>query len=132
MANGQISLAYTIKGGIRTGVSPSVVVGTGANQRNYGPSTSLDDSFWWYFLDNATQKILYGLQVPGSSNSTVPSPILPYMTNPNCFFGLVTQSLSTLHVPQGGLYNFLVNYGAGDALNMLEQINATLGSGYFR
>ncbi|HLK20164.1 MAG TPA: hypothetical protein VKT81_14500 [Bryobacteraceae bacterium] len=91
----------------------------------------MNDSYWWYFLDNATQKLVYNLVVPGSSNSSVPSGIDTYMSNPNLLFGIVTQNLSTLHIPQGDLYNYLASYGASDALNMLEQLNATLSCGYF-
>ena len=126
MSNGQIMLPYTIKAGINSNDYPVVVAGT----QSLGPSTAADDSYWWYFLDNSTQKLVYQLLVPGSSNTSVPAGIDAYMSNPDLLFGIVTQSLSSLHLPQGALFNYLVNYGAGDGLLMLEQANAALGCGY--
>jgi hypothetical protein len=131
MAGAAQMLPYTIKGGITSFDQPVVYVGTGSNQQVLGPPNSVNDSYWWYFLDNATQKMVYNVQVPGSQNSSVPAGINSYMTNPNIFFGVVTQCLSTLHVPQGALYDYLVNYGAGDGLNLLEQLNAIMSCGYF-
>jgi len=124
-------LPYTIKGGIIPGDQPIVVVGLGSSQQFLGPNAPLDDSYWWFFLDNATQKMVYNVQVAGSNNTSVPAGVDTYMRNPNLLFGVVTQYLSTLHVPQGALYNYLASYGAGDALQVLEQANATLGCGSF-
>jgi len=130
MASAPIMLAYTVKGGISPGDSPVVYVGQGSGKQQLGPNQALNNSYWWYFLDNATQKMLYNVVVNGSSNTSVPAGIDTYMTNPSVFFGVVTQNLSSLYLPQGALYDYLVNYGAGDALNMLEQGNATMGCGY--
>jgi hypothetical protein len=131
MANGTILLPYTVKAGISSSVAPVVSVGVGASQQRFNPNQPTDDSYWWYFLDNSTQKLLYSVLVPGSSNSTIPSGVDAYMSNPSVLFGIVTQNLSMLHVPQGDLYNYLASYGASDALNKLEQLNVTLGCGYF-
>src|SRR5450755_2362166 len=121
MSNGTIMLPYSIKAGLTPGVSPIVVVGLGASQQNLYPNQATDDSYWWYFLDNATQKLVYSVVVPASNNTTVPSGIDTYMSNSGLLFGIVTQNLSTLHLPQGALYNYMASYGASDALNMLEQ-----------
>jgi hypothetical protein len=131
MSNGTIMLPYTIKAGISPSVSPVVSVGLGASQQRLYPSQPTDDSYWWYFLDNATQKLVYSVVVPGSSNTTVPSGIDTYMSNSGLLFGIVTQNLSMVHLPQGALYNYMASYGSSDALNKLEQLNATLGCGYF-
>jgi hypothetical protein len=53
------------------------------------------------------------------------------MTNPQYLFAVATQYLSTLHVPQGPLYDFLIKYGAGRQLQKLEQINAVLSCGSY-
>jgi len=131
MSNGTILLPYTVKAGIGSSVAPVVSVGAGANQQRFNPNQPTDDSYWWYFLDNSTQKLVYSLLVPASNNTTVPSGIDTYMTNSNLLFGVVTQNLSLLHLPQGALYNYLASYGASDALNMLEQLYTTLGCGYY-
>jgi hypothetical protein len=53
------------------------------------------------------------------------------MTNPQYLFAVATQTLSTLHVPQGALFDFLTKYGAGRELQKLEQLNAVLSCGSF-
>jgi hypothetical protein len=111
MSDGQIMLPYTIKAGIISNDYPVVVVGEGTGKRYLGPSNAADNSYWWYFLDNSTQKLVYSLVVPGSSNSSVPSGIDTYMSNPNLLFGIVTQFLSSFYLPQGALFDYLVTYG---------------------
>ncbi len=53
------------------------------------------------------------------------------MSNPGYLFAVVTQFLSTLDVPQGDFYDYLVSHGAGRELQRLEQINTSLGCGMF-
>ena len=125
-------LAYTIKGGINTGDFPVIYVGQGSSKKTFAPASPSDDSYWFYFLDSSNpQNKVYDIVVPASNNTTVPAGIDTYMNNPGLLFGFVTQYLSTLHVPQGALYTYLAQYGAGRALQKLEQINATMGCGYF-
>jgi hypothetical protein len=131
MSNGTIMLPYTVKAGIGSSVAPVVSVGVGASQQRFNPNQPTDDTYWWYFLDNSTQKLVYSLLVPASNNTTVPGGVDTYMSNSDLLFGVVTQNLSMLHLPQGDLYNYLASYGASDALNMLEQLYATLGCGYY-
>ncbi|MGD0301773.1 MAG: hypothetical protein ABSE86_32250 [Bryobacteraceae bacterium] len=126
-----IMLPYTIKAGISSNDSPRVIFGLGTNKQAFIPNTPVDDSYWWYFFDNATLKLVYSAVVPGANNSTVPSGIDTYMNNPSLLFGIATQYLSLLHVPQGALYDYVASYGAGDALKALEQLNVTLGCGYY-
>jgi hypothetical protein len=125
-------LAYTIKGGISSGDYPVVYVGQHAAKKAFAPANPTDDSYWFYFLDanNPTSKV-YDLVVPGSQNAVVPAGIQTYMNNPGLLFGVATQYLSTLHVPQGALYTYLESYGAGRQLQLLEQVNASMGCGYF-
>lgn len=125
-------LAYTIKGGLNNGDYPVVYVGQGTNKKAFAPSSPANDTYWFYFLDasNPYTKV-YDVLVPGANNSSVPSGLQTYMDNPGLLFGIVTQNLSTLHVPQGALYDFFVKYGAGRALQKLEQITTSMGCGYF-
>jgi hypothetical protein len=131
MASGPIKLPYTIKGSISSNDSPRVYVGLGANKQAFIPNPPTDDSYWWFFLDNATQKLAHSVVVPGANNSSVPPGIDTYMNNPNLLFGIATQYLSLLHVPQGALYDYMASYGAGGALGKLEQLNVTVGCGYY-
>ena len=52
------------------------------------------------------------------------------MSDPAYLFAVVTQYLSTLHVPQGDFYDYLAAHGAGRELQRLEQINTSLGCGW--
>lgn len=123
-------LAYTITGSLYSNAVPRLTVGQGATKAYIKPDAPVDDSYWFCFLDanNPTVKVQEFI-VPGASNHTVPSGLDTYMGNPAYIFLVVTQYLSTLHVPQGDLYNLLVKYGAGRELQRLEQINTSLGCG---
>jgi hypothetical protein len=131
MVSGPIKLPYTIRGSISSNDRPVVWVGLGANKQAFAPSNPADDSYWWYFLDNTTLKLVHDAVVPGSNNSGIPPGIDTYMANPKLLFGIVTQRLSTLHVPQGALYDYLASYGASKELQRLEQLSVTMGCGYF-
>lgn len=125
-------LAYTIKGGLRSGDVPAVYIGQGTSKKSFVPTNYADDTYWFYFLDASNpQTKVYDLVVPATNNSNVPSGLQTYMDNPGLLFGVVTQNLSTLHVPQGALYDFVAKYGAGRALQRLEQISTSMGCGYF-
>jgi hypothetical protein len=125
-------LGYTIKGGLMPGDYPQIYIGQGSKMKSFSPSSPVNDSYWFYFLDSKNpQTKVYDLVVPGSANTTVPAGLDTYMNNPDLLFGVVTQNLNTLHVPQGALYTFLTTYGAGRALQKLEQINSSMSCGYF-
>lgn len=123
-------LAYTIYGNLNSSSAPYIVVGQGPSKKYLKPDTPLDDSYWFCILDanDPTNKVKEFV-VPGSSNSTVPNGLDAFLSNPGFIFALVTQNLSTLHVPQGDLYTYLVQHGAGRELQRLEQINTSLGCG---
>jgi hypothetical protein len=124
-------LAYTIKGGgIGSNYQPEIVVGNGKNSAAFYPKNATDDTYWIAILDaNNPHKLVKDFLIPGSSNSTVPAGLDTYMSNPQYIYALTTQYLSTLHVPQGDWYDYLVKYGAGRELQRLEQINSSLSCG---
>ncbi|MGA3027808.1 MAG: hypothetical protein ABSF98_23875 [Bryobacteraceae bacterium] len=128
----QNMLAYTIHSAFVAGDYPQVVVGQGTSNKYFGPANPVDDSYWIYFLDrsNPTNSV-YQTVVPGADNSSIPAGLMQYLKDENLLFGVVTQTLSTVHVPQGEFYDLLVRYGAGRALQRLEQVNSTLGSGFY-
>jgi hypothetical protein len=131
MANGQIALAFTVKVPVDQYDTAVAVVGQGTNQQGFATGTQDPNLYWWFFLSNQNPlKLVYQLIVPGTSNSTVPSGIDSYMSNPDLIFGVVTQQLGSIYLPQGDLYNYLATYGASDGLQMLEQANSSLGCGY--
>ena len=131
MPNMPPMLAFTVKSGIMSNDIPRVYIGQHPTHQ-INPSNYADDSYWFFFLDASNPKNkVHEVLLPGTSNTTVPSGIQTYMDNPGLLFGVVTQHLSTLHVPQGALYTFLTTYGAGRKLQQLEQLNVTLGCGSF-
>lgn len=125
-------LAYTIQSTLYSGGKPSVIVGAGRDATSMAPATAQDDSYWIVIINakNPREKVKDWI-VPGSSNSTIPPGIDTYMSDPDYLFAVATNYLSTLHVPQGAFYNFLVTYGAGRALQKLEQVNTVLSCGNY-
>ena len=65
------------------------------------PQTPADDSCWIVILDaNDPTKKVQEFVVLGQNNSAVPSGLDTNMSDPANLFVVVTQHLSTLHVPQ--------------------------------
>ena len=130
MANMPSMLAYTIQGYISSNGVPRITVGQGPTKQMLKPNAPADDSYWIVILDaNKPTTKVQEYVVPGSSNSAVPSGLDQYMSNPAYLFAVVTQYLSTLHVPQGDFYDYLAAHGAGRELQKLEQVNTSLGCG---
>jgi hypothetical protein len=123
-------LAYTIRGWTNAGWAPNITIGQGSKQKSLSPNAPRDDSYWIAILDatDPTNKV-QEFVIPGQNNTAVPDGLDQYMKSPNYLFALVTQSLSTLHVPQGDFYDYLVAHGAGRELRRLEQINTVLSCG---
>jgi|SRR5262245_6895315 len=123
-------LAYTVRGSIYSNIPPNITVGQGPAKKGIMPSAPADDSYWIVFLDanNPVNKV-QEFVVPGQNNTAVPAGVDQYMTKPGYIFAVVTQFLSTLHVPQGDFYDYLVSHGAGRELQRLEQVNTSLGCG---
>lgn len=125
-------LAYTIQGSPWSSNAPYAVIGYGSNGTGLRPANPQDDSYWIAILDASNPRVkVKDWVVPGTSNSSVPGGLDTYMNDPKYLFIVATQYLSTLHVPQGDFYRFLVNYGAGRELQKLEQINTVLSCGSY-
>lgn len=125
-------LAYTILGSLASGGWPSIAIGQGpgGGHVRLRPNAPVDDSYWIVILDrNDPRKKVQEFIVPGQNNTTVPAGLDTYMSNPGYLFAIVTQYLSTLHVPQGAFYDYLAKFGAGRELQRLEQINTSIGCG---
>jgi hypothetical protein len=130
----QNMLAYTVRSSLYQGNAntPYLVVGYGRDATGMNPANPQDDSYWLVIINakNPREKVKEWI-IPGTQNSSVPSGADTYMNDPDYIFALATQYLSTLHVPQGALYDFLVKYGAGRELQKLEQVNSVLGCGSY-
>jgi hypothetical protein len=123
-------LVYTIRGGLNRGETLLVRVGQGASAKAFWPQPATDDSYYIVILDanNPANKVK-DFAFAGTNNHAVPGGLDQYLSNPGYIFALVTQSLSSFHVPQGDFYDLLAAHGAGRELRQLEQINTTLGCG---
>jgi hypothetical protein len=130
MQNMPAMLAYTLRASVNQGNPPLLIVGQGTQTTQFTPAQPQDDSYWFIFLDsnNPTNKVADFL-IPGQNNTSIPSGIDAYMSNPQYIFALATQFLSMLHVPQGDFFDYLMSYGAGRELQRIEQLNSTLGCG---
>ena len=123
-------LAYTIQGSLHSNAIPRITIGQGPTKASVKPNAPTDDSYWIVFLDaNKPTTKVQEFVVEGQNNTTVPSGLDTYMSDSAYLFALVTQYLSTLHVPQGDFYDYLVAHGAGRELQRLEQVNTSLGCG---
>jgi hypothetical protein len=132
MAPMQHMLAFSIQPSVYTANKPSATIDVGRNKTWFAPANALDDSYWICFIDAANPRVMVkDFVVPGSQNSTVPAGIDTYMNDPKYIFVVATQTLSTLHVPQGAFFDFLTKYGAGPELQKLEQLNVVYGCGSY-
>jgi hypothetical protein len=125
-------LAYTIRSPIKTSSQPWIRVGQGNSARIVVPNQiPPDNSYWIVILDaNKPATKVQDWVVPGQNNTTVPSNLDQYMSNPGYLFAVVTQVLANSSVPQGAFYNYLAAHGAGRELQKLEQISSHTQTGY--
>lgn len=124
-------LAYTIRSPIQTGAVPWIRIGQGQSAQVVTPNQPVDDSYWIVILDASKPATkVQEWVVPGQNNTTVPSNLDQYMTNPGYLFAVVTQVLPNSQVPQGAFYDYLAAHGAGRELQKLEQISSHTQTGY--
>ena len=125
-------LAYTIQSTLSASSYPNLCVGYGKNATWMKPDNPQDDSYWIVFLDAKNPRVkVKEFVVAGNNNTTIPPGVDTYMNDPDYIFVIATQNLSTLHLPQGNLYDFFVKYGAGRALQRLEQMATVLSCGTY-
>jgi hypothetical protein len=125
-------LAYTVRSPSQAGGQiPWIRVGQGNSSQVVKPDQPADDSYWIVILDakNPATKVKEWV-VPGQNNTTVPSNLDQYMSNPGYLFAVATQSLSNYAVPQGAFYDYLAAHGAGRELQKLEQASSHTQTGY--
>ena len=116
------NIPFTVKSPRNTnGQIVAVVGGT-----TYFPNPYTNNSFWFLILDRTTLQVVFN--VVQQSNTTLPAGIEQY-NDPRYLLIVATTSLSTLRVPQGPLYAYLLDNGASAALKRLEQISAQLNCG---
>jgi hypothetical protein len=124
-------LAYTIRSPVNTGAAPYIRIGQGNTSVVVKPNVPADNSYWIVILDanKPTTKVQEWV-IPGQNNTTVPSNLDQYMSNPGYLFAVTTQVLGNYSVPQGALYDYLTAHGAGRELQKLEQTSSHTQGGY--
>jgi hypothetical protein len=126
-------LAYTVTSSMLDKRPPAVRVGSGggSNETYIHPDNPQNDSYWIVIIDAKNPRVKVKEWIVPGANNKVPGDIGTYMDDPDYIFAVATQHLSTPNVPQDAFYNFLAKYGASRELQRLEQLNSTLGYGYY-
>src|SRR5215212_8685670 len=84
-------LAYTIRSPIQTGATPFIRVGQGKSAARviWPNQTPADNSYWIVILDaNKPATKVQEWVVPGQNNTTIPSNLDQYMSNPAYLFAV--------------------------------------------
>ena len=95
-------LAYTIRSPVQTGAMPWIRIGQGNSSQVVKPNQPVDNSYWIVILDaNKPATKVQEWVVPGQNNTTVPSNLDQYMSNPGYLFAVVTQVLPNSRCHKG-------------------------------
>ena len=86
--------------------------------------------YWYVVVDLTSLKVV--ANVTSESNDSVPSEISSYENNSQYFLFFIANSQRGYNIPQGSLYTFLNNIGAGAQLNRGEEMIEQLGTGSIR
>jgi hypothetical protein len=106
----------------------ATVIGTGSDKKSYQPKNVVPNSYWFLAINRWTLKAEYN-QVQ-TSNDDPPQGIAPYDTT-DYMLVVATYALGSDNLPQGPLYEFLIDNGANRQLRQLEQIYSALSCGTF-
>lgn len=92
------------------------------------PSKQPYQEFWYYGVDlhNPTGPAVFN--VLSKSNTEVPNEVLAHENAENVLLCFMFASVQVSHLPQGSMYTFLRETGAGPALARTEQIAEQSGS----
>jgi len=117
-------LAYTIRSS-NSQANPYVLIDVGKSETLIKPDNPQPNSLWFVFLDASNPRVKAKEWVwPGKQHAEVPPGIETFLSDPKFLYAVVTQTLWTPNLPQGPLYSLLAKYGAGRALQRMEQIGA--------
>ena len=87
-------------------------------------------TYWYVVVDLTTLKVV--ANVTSESNDSVPTEISSYENNSQYFLFFIANSQRGYNVPQGSLYTFLNDIGAGQQLARGEEMIEQLGTGSIR
>lgn len=87
-------------------------------------------TYWYVVVDLTSLKVV--ANISSTSNDSVPSQIASYENNSQYFLFFIANSQRGYNIPQGSLYTFLKNIGAGQQLDRGEEMIGQLGTGAIR
>ncbi|MBS1513127.1 MAG: hypothetical protein JST86_19985 [Bacteroidetes bacterium] len=106
-----------------TGYSNRVVMGS----TQLAAGQTLRNVYWAVIVDRTNLNVVENFTF--SDNNDVPAQFNKYTGNPQYMLILSSQILLTANIPAGAFYTYLVDMGAGPALQSIEQFYQTLGCG---
>ena len=95
-------------------------------QQSVQPPSLQPNQYWFVVFDRSSLNVVYN--VASGDGTSVPNGLAQYNTD-QYILVLTTYVLSIVNLPQGDLYDFLIDNGAGRQLNRLIQINNQIGCG---
>lgn len=122
MSNSKL-VPLTIQSAIGGNLGSEIVIGSNDLQLTYDKH----NLYWYVVIDRNTLEVK--VNTTTSDNTDVPSELNPYLGNSDHILILTTQNLYSSNLPQGNLYKFLLNEGAGPQLKRAEQIYEALNCG---
>jgi hypothetical protein len=87
------------------------------------------NGFHWYVVVDMTRSLNVVANAVSTDNHTVPADVKRLVGDPRYFVFVIGNNLRGHLVPQGELYKFLKDVGAGRQFAMMEQTVATTGTG---
>ena len=89
------------------------------------------NEFWYYGIDLRNPTGSAAFNVLSKSNTEVPNEVLAHQNDENVLLCFMFVNTNTDHLPQGSVYAFLREAGAGPALARTEQMAEQTGSSIF-
>jgi hypothetical protein len=116
----------TVAAPMQAGSQCQVSIGYFPDRSDIYPKSPPPNSYWFVAINRYTLKADYN--VVQTSNDAKPQGIDPFDTT-DYMLVAATYGVNTDNLPQGPLYEFLVDNGAGRELRRLEQISNALSCG---
>ena len=123
----------TVTSPIYNGGVSNIIIGTGKSQKRYFPKNIKNDKSYYWFVAINRKTLDMDYEALETDNTVVPKDFQKggKYNNDKYILGFSTMYMSTLEVPQGDQYDFLMENGAGYELARLEQIWLTLNCGTY-
>ena len=113
-------IPITVAAPLKESYAIKTVIGGNPDRESFSPNNIVPNSYWFLAINRYTFNAEYN-QVQ-TSNDAAPQGIQPY-DSADCMLVVATYALGTDHLPQGPLYEFLIDNGAN---RQLRQLGAAL------